>query len=51
MATADTATLSEPHPPKEASVHAFESILPELKHELVKLRHDHDSKSSSHIHF
>ncbi|OCK80557.1 hypothetical protein K432DRAFT_41740 [Lepidopterella palustris CBS 459.81] len=42
MATAETVTLSEPHAPKPASVKAFESILPSLKHELVKLRRNHD---------
>ncbi|KAF2471789.1 uncharacterized protein BDR25DRAFT_333807 [Lindgomyces ingoldianus] len=42
MATAETVELSEPHAPKEASIHSFESILTSLKHELVKLRHNHD---------
>ncbi|KAF2179260.1 hypothetical protein K469DRAFT_741674 [Zopfia rhizophila CBS 207.26] len=42
MATADTVELSEPHAPKEASVNAFNYILPSLKSELVKLRRDHD---------
>jgi hypothetical protein len=49
MATADTVALSEAHPPKEASIHAFESILPELKHELVKLRHDHDKHENEYF--
>lgn len=49
MATADTVTLSEPHAPKEASIKAFQSIESELKHELVKLRHDHDSKPFLHL--
>lgn len=45
MATAETVELSEAHAPKDASVTAFEDILPSLKHELVKLRRDHDSTS------
>jgi len=42
MASAETVTLSEPHAPKEASVTAFTTILPALKHELIKVRHNHD---------
>jgi hypothetical protein len=44
-ATADTVDLSPPHAPKEESIIAFDQVLPELKHELVRLRHDHDSKN------
>lgn len=47
MATEDTVHLSEPHAPHQASIDAFSSILEEVKAELVKLRHDHDSKTSS----
>jgi hypothetical protein len=43
LATADPVTLSPPHAPKEASIAAFEQVLPALKHELVKLRHEHNS--------
>lgn len=50
MASAESVTLSEPHAPKEASITAFSTILPALKHELIKVRHDHDSNSSSPIH-
>ncbi|KAF2642497.1 hypothetical protein P280DRAFT_467842 [Massarina eburnea CBS 473.64] len=42
MATEETVQLGEAHAPKEASIEAFESILSSLKHELVKLRHQHD---------
>jgi len=42
MASASTVNLSEPHAPKEASITAFTTILPALKHELVKVRHNHD---------
>ncbi|KAF2264624.1 hypothetical protein CC78DRAFT_616545 [Lojkania enalia] len=42
MATAEMVNLTEAHAPKETSIHAFESILPSLKHELTKLRRDHD---------
>ncbi|OCL11115.1 hypothetical protein AOQ84DRAFT_336389 [Glonium stellatum] len=49
MATADTVSLSEPHAPKEASVKAFESVLPSLKHELVKLRRDHNKHETEYF--
>ncbi|KAF1998250.1 hypothetical protein P154DRAFT_439617 [Amniculicola lignicola CBS 123094] len=42
MATAETIDLNEAHAPKEASLHAFESVLHSLKNELIKLRHNHD---------
>jgi hypothetical protein len=45
MATAETVTLSEAHAPLQGSIDAFNSILPSLKHELTKLRRDHDSPS------
>ncbi|ORY12840.1 hypothetical protein BCR34DRAFT_481975 [Clohesyomyces aquaticus] len=49
MATAETIQLSEPHAPKEASIQAFESILDSLKHELVKVRHEHDKHESEYF--
>lgn len=45
MATAEVIDLSEPHAPKDASIAAFEQVLPSLREELVKLRRDHDSMS------
>ncbi|KAF2656360.1 hypothetical protein K491DRAFT_715435 [Lophiostoma macrostomum CBS 122681] len=42
MATAEQVTLSEPHPPKEASIKAFDEILPNLKDELTEVRRNHD---------
>ena len=46
MATEETVQLGDAHGPHQASVDAVESILESLKEELVKLRRDHDSKSS-----
>ena len=45
MSSFEAVDLSEPHPPKQASIEAFSSIEKELKRELIKLREDHDSKS------
>ncbi|KAL5114194.1 hypothetical protein ACEQ8H_007942 [Pleosporales sp. CAS-2024a] len=42
MATKETVQLGEAHAPHQASIDAFNSILESVKHELVKLRHDHD---------
>lgn len=47
QATAETVELGEPHPPKQESLRIFEELQSELKHELIKLRHNHDSKASS----
>ena len=44
MATEETVQLGELHAPHQASIDAFNSILSTLKHELIKLRHDHDSE-------
>jgi hypothetical protein len=44
MATEDTVDLSAAHAPQPASLDAFSSILDSVKHELSKLRRDHDSK-------
>lgn len=44
MATEETVQLSEAHAPHQASIDAFDSVLSSVKHELVKLRHTHDSK-------
>jgi hypothetical protein len=46
MATEDTVDLSAPHAPQQASLEAFSSILDTVKTELIKLRRDHDSKTS-----
>ncbi|KAH8645482.1 hypothetical protein BX600DRAFT_519493 [Xylariales sp. PMI_506] len=40
MATAETAELSAPHHPKEASIAAFNELLPDLKRAVLKERHD-----------
>jgi hypothetical protein len=45
MATSETVTLNEAHAPLQASIDAFNTILPSLKDELAKLRRDHDSMS------
>lgn len=44
MATEETVQLNEIHTPQQASIDAFNSILPDLKGELAKLRRDHDSE-------
>jgi len=38
MADANTVSLSEPHAPKEASIKAFKTALPEIKNLFHKLR-------------
>jgi hypothetical protein len=43
MATEETVQLNELHAPQQASIDAFNSILPDLKGQLAKLRRDHDS--------
>lgn len=42
MASAETCPLNDPHPPKEGSIAAFETLLPEIKTSLIHLRHKHD---------
>jgi len=42
MATEETVKLSEEHAPLQASIDAFESVLESVKHELVKIRREHD---------
>lgn len=42
MATAETCPLSPSHPPKPAAVRSFTAILPEVKKQLIHLRHTHD---------
>lgn len=42
MADADTCQLSASHPPKAAALKSFKQLLPQIKHELIKLRHTHD---------
>lgn len=42
MADADTCELTPSHPPKPASVKSFKAILPEIRRQLVHLRHNHD---------
>ena len=44
MATEENVDLTEAHPPHQASIDAFNSVLDSVKHELTKLRHDHDSE-------
>jgi hypothetical protein len=43
MATEESVQLNEAHAPQQASIDAFNSVLDSVKHELVKLRRDHDS--------
>ncbi|KAF2096512.1 hypothetical protein NA57DRAFT_78115 [Rhizodiscina lignyota] len=42
MADAETCELSASHPPKPAATKSFTALLPEIKHQLIHLRHDHD---------
>ncbi|KAF2787125.1 hypothetical protein K505DRAFT_379792 [Melanomma pulvis-pyrius CBS 109.77] len=42
MATEETVQLSEEHAPQQASIDAFSSVLESVKHELLKIRHEHD---------
>ncbi|KAF2706488.1 hypothetical protein K504DRAFT_386298 [Pleomassaria siparia CBS 279.74] len=42
MATEEQVELTEAHAPLQNSIDAFNSVLESVKHELVKLRHDHD---------
>ncbi|KAF2808873.1 uncharacterized protein BDZ99DRAFT_488722 [Mytilinidion resinicola] len=42
MATSENVTLSDLHSPKEASITAFTTVLPALKHKLIYIRHQHD---------
>jgi hypothetical protein len=42
MADAQTCELTPSHPPKQAAIKSFKHILPEVKHELIRLRHKHD---------
>lgn len=43
-ATAETVDLGPPHPPKEDAISAFEQLLPELKKNLIHLRHEYSSE-------
>jgi len=49
MATKETADLGAVHPPKAESIKAFKEIEHELKHELVKLRHQHDKHEKEYF--
>jgi hypothetical protein len=42
MADADTCELSTSHTPKAAAIRSFKALLPEIRRQLVHLRHDHD---------
>ncbi|KAK7426860.1 hypothetical protein QQZ08_006606 [Neonectria magnoliae] len=42
LASAETVDLGPAHPPKEDSIACFTEIFPELKKQLVHIRHDHD---------
>jgi hypothetical protein len=42
MADAETCKLSPPHAPKEAAIRSFKQLLPEIKRQLIHLRHTHD---------
>jgi hypothetical protein len=43
MATAETCDLSPSHSPKPASIATFKTVLPEIKRQLIHLRHTHDA--------
>lgn len=45
QATAETVNLDAPHAPKEESIKAFDSILPDLKKDLVHMRKERQSTS------
>jgi hypothetical protein len=49
MATAETITLSPPHPPKPEAVKSFAAILPAVKHHLLYLRHQDDKHDPSYF--
>lgn len=49
QATAETVDLGPAHPPKEDAVSAFEQILPELKKNLIHLRHEYSSELMSFV--
>lgn len=42
MADASTCELTASHPPKAAAIKSFKHLLPEVKRELIRLRHNHD---------
>ena len=42
MADAETCKLTPSHPPKPTSIKSFAAILPEIKKQLLHLRHAHD---------
>lgn len=42
MADAETCPLTPSHPPKPAALRSFTTILPEIKRQLIHLRHTHD---------
>ena len=41
MASTETCQLNETHPPKERSIEVFSAVLPEIKSQLLSLRHLH----------
>ncbi|KIW01262.1 uncharacterized protein PV09_07301 [Verruconis gallopava] len=43
MATAETCELSPSHPPKPSAIATFKQLLPEIKKQLIHLRHTHDA--------
>jgi hypothetical protein len=42
MADASTCELTASHPPKAAAIKSFKHLLPEIKRQLIHLRHNHD---------
>jgi hypothetical protein len=42
MADANTCELTASHPPKPAAIKSFHHLLPEIKQQLIRLRHNHD---------
>ncbi|RSL70530.1 hypothetical protein CEP54_001716 [Fusarium duplospermum] len=49
MATAETVDLGPAHPPKEDAISAFEQILPELKKNLIHLRHEYSKHETEYF--
>jgi hypothetical protein len=49
MATAETCPLTPTHAPKQPAIKSFTQILPEVKRQLVHLRHTHDKHEPSYF--
>lgn len=49
MADANTCELSHTHAPKPAALKSFKALLPTIKYELIKLRHNHDKHAPEYF--